>query len=151
MIVSGTIEVALGLAVAALAVWMSSSSIAADPAALVFLAILALGSVVFGLYLLNSVRAKAPGYWSSRNLPDIAFEAHHDGISLHDPETDGVIEVPWRAITAIDATRLFLRFRFTPGTLEAKYRNQFLCGRSTLDQDAATIRRAATALSGREY
>ena len=154
----GIVQVALG-AVATIGVGFlagqlasfSSEALGGSLFTLGFGGAVALGLVALGAVGLLSIRRKGADYWNAEGLPDIAFVVHDRGVSIHNPETGGVFEVPWAKLVAFDVKRLHVRFRFAPGTIDAKYHDQFWFGRATLDHDNETIRTALRTLSGREY
>lgn len=150
-IIGGSVEFVVAAAMIAGALWITAQGATFDGFGVIFLGILALGSALFGGALLGSLRKKGAEYWNAEGLPEVAFVVHGAGVTITNPESSETIEAPWASVKAFDAKRLYSRFRFAPGVVEAKYRNQFAFGRATLDQDAATIRRALTALSGRPF
>lgn len=151
LVIGATIEFVVTAGIVAAAIWITANSATFDWFVIGFLGVLAVGSALFAISLLSPLRTKGPDYWNAEGLPDVAFVVHGDGVTITNPETNTTFDAPWAKLKAFEVRRLHTRFVFEPGVVEAKYRNQFWFGRVTLDQDAATIRRALHALSGRAY
>jgi type IV secretory pathway TrbD component len=151
LVIGATIEFVVTAGIVAAAIWITANSATFDWFVIGFLGVLAVGSALFAISLLSPLRKKGSDYWNAGGLPDVAFVVHGDGVTITNPETNTTFEAPWAKLKAFEVKRLHTRFVFEPGVVDKKYRDQFWFGRATLDQDAATIRRALHALSGRAY
>lgn len=118
LIIGASIELVVAAGIVAAAIWISANSMAFDWFVIGFLGILAVGTVLFAISLLASLRKKGADYWNADGLPDVAFVAHGDGVTISNPETNTTFDAPWSTLKAFEIKRLHTKsvFAAPPGS-----------------------------------